>query len=384
MSGSLVGPLMIDELAKIWPVTGSDDTGSGLVHPIQPLPDSISFTRTDEHCGMAIISLIVPVRNEGRAIEQTLRSLLTQDYPRSDYEVIVADGISTDDTVPIVRRLQAEFPNLKLLFNPARFSSAGRNTAIRHMTGEFAIIVDGHCQVPDRNYLRNLVSAFAGSGADCLGRPQPLDAPAATPFQKAVSLARSSRLGHNPDSDIFSNEAKYVHPGSTAVAYRRQVFETIGLFDQAFDACEDVEFNERVHQAGFTCFFTPSLKIAYHPRASLPALFKQLARYGCGRARLAWKHPGSLTLPALIPPLWLCFLAVGLSLTLAFPTLGWYYFPVVLLYGLVVLLVSASLALRQPWSVAIRLPIVFLTIHAGFAWGFLRETARQLRTRLCG
>ena len=184
------------------------------------------------------------------------------------------------------------------------FASAGRNTAIRHATKDVVVIVDGHCHVPDREYLTKLSEAFAASKADCLGRPQPLDVPNPTAFQRAVSAARSSRLGHNPDSDIYSNEAKFVPPQSTAVAYARSVFASVGLFDQEFDACEDVEFNERVHAAGLTCYFTPAVKIVYEPRGSVRALFYQLGRYGSGRAKLACKHPKSLSLPALVPPLW--------------------------------------------------------------------------------
>src|SRR5207248_7415489 len=128
-------------------------------------------------------------------------------------------GASTDEPYPVVRRPQPESPNPKLVFTPGRFSSAGRNTAIRHATKDVAVVVDGHCQVPDRHYLRHLCDAFDASGADSLGRPQPLDAPDPTPFQQAVSAARASRLGHNPESDIFSDEAKFVPPQSTAVAY---------------------------------------------------------------------------------------------------------------------------------------------------------------------
>src|SRR6476646_1276428 len=102
---------------------------------------------------MPSVSVIVPVRNEARSIERTLRSLITQDFPADRFEVIVADGFSTDATVPTVRRLQGEFPNLKLVYNPTRFSSAGRNAALRHMTGDVAVVVDGHCHVPDRQYL---------------------------------------------------------------------------------------------------------------------------------------------------------------------------------------------------------------------------------------
>ena len=329
---------------------------------------------------MPSVSVIVPVRNEAKSIESTLRSLLAQDYP-GEYEVIVADGFSTDETVPIIRRLQGEFPHLKLVYNPARFSSAGRNTALRHMSGEYAVVVDGHCHIPDRHYLRNLVGAFEASGADCLGRPQPLDIPQPSSFQAAVALARASRLGHNPESDIYSDEAKFVAPQSTAVAYRKDVFHRIGLFDERFDACEDVEFNHRVDEAGMTCYFTPALKIIYHPRTNWTGLFRQLARYGCGRARLASKHASSLTLPALVPPLWLAWLVVGALASAVIPYLGWVYLTSVILYAGVILGGSAWLARGTRFPVAVRVPGVLLGIHAGFGWGFLREAVRQVGSR---
>jgi len=331
---------------------------------------------------MPSVSVVVPVRNEARSIEGTLRLLLTQDFPRDEFEVIVADGASTDETVPIVRRLQGEFPNLKLVFNAARLSSAGRNTAIRHARMDVVVIVDGHCHVPDRDYLKNLSAAFAASGADCLGRPQPLDVPDPTPFQRAVSAARSSRLGHNPDSDIYSNEAKFVPPQSTAVAYARSVFHTVGLFDQAFDACEDVEFNERVHAAGLTCYFTPAVKIVYEPRSSFRALFYQLGRYGGGRAKLAFKHPKSLTLPALVPPLWAVWVLAGGALSLVVPYFGALWLASLALYATVLLGAGVVLGRKLSRAAAVRVPVVFVAIHFGFAWGFWKEVAKQLRQRV--
>jgi succinoglycan biosynthesis protein ExoA len=331
---------------------------------------------------MPAVTVIVPVRNEARSIEQTLRSLLTQDFPRGEFEVIVADGCSTDQTVPIVRQLQGEFPNLKLLYNPGRLSSAARNLGVRHMTGDVAVVVDGHCHIPDRNYLRNLSAAFEESGAACLGRPQPLDVPDPTPFQAAVAVARASRLGHNPDSDIYSDRPKFVAPQSTAVAYRRDVFHKVGLFDERFDACEDVEFNHRVHEAGLNCYFTPAVKVVYHPRANLKGLFVQLGRYGSGRARLAAKHPRSLTPPAVVPPLWLAWLVVGPVASLVMPYLGWVYLVSLVLYAAVILAGSAWLARGRSWRVARQIPPVLVGIHTGFGWGFLWEVGRRLRSPL--
>ena len=328
------------------------------------------------------VSVIVPVRNEARSIERTLRRLLVQDFPRERYEVIVADGVSTDETVPIVRRLQAEFPNLKLVFNAGRFSSAGRNMALRHAVYDVAVIVDGHCQVPDARYLHNLAAAFENQW-----RRQ--SRPAATPRRCRTDSvparglrARSSRLGHNPDSDIFSTQARFVPPQSTAIAYTRAVFQRVGLFDEAFDACEDVEFNERVDAAGLTCYFTPAAKIVYEPRRGFSALFHQLARYGRGRARLAFKHPRSLSLPALVPPLWAVWLILGGLASLLSSSVARAWLGSLGLYAIVLLAAAAVLGRGQPRGVARRIPHVFVAIHFGFAWGFWKEVLRQLTARL--
>lgn len=332
---------------------------------------------------MLAITVIVPVRNEAAAIGSMLHTLLTQDYPRDRYEVIVVDGGSEDRTVPIVRDLQSRFCNLHLLYNPKRWSSAARNLGLRHMRGEVAVIVDGHCRVPDRQYLRHVAEAFAMSGAECLGRPQPLDAEEPTPFQQAVALARSSRLGHNPDSDIYSDQAKFVEPQSTAIAYRREVFERVGFFDESFDACEDVEFNTRVHAAGFRCWFTPKLAVIYHPRSTLRDLARQLGRYGTGRARLAKKHRHSLTLPALVPPLWIVWLAFGAIVSLAVPTVSWIYFASLVAYVAVTLAGAAWIGRKAETEVSTRIPGVLAGIHFGFGWGFLREMLRFKTPRAC-
>jgi len=204
------------------------------------------------------ISVIVPVRNEALFVQATVESLVKQQYPKERFEVLVIDGESSDDTPHVVRKLLASHENLRLLTNPKRLASAARNIGVRNARGEYVVVVDGHCEVNNSLYLREIAAAFQRSGADCLGRPQPLDVPGATLFQRAIASARSSWLGHHPASYIYADREGFVRPQSVAAAYRRRVFENIGLFDESCDACEDVEFNHRVESAGFRCFFTPA------------------------------------------------------------------------------------------------------------------------------
>ncbi len=320
------------------------------------------------------ISVIVPVRNEAGFIHRTLKQLLDQNYDRERFEVIVADGQSTDGTKEIVRALQANHANLRLLDNPKRWSSAGRNLGIRSARGDFVVIIDGHCHLDDSGYLAKLADAFERSGADCVGRPQPLDVSGATTLQRAIALARSSRLGHHPDSFIYHSQEQFVPPQSVAVAYRSWVFEIAGLFDETFDACEDVEFNHRVDRAGLRCFFTPEIGLRYVPRSSLTGLFGQMVRYGRGRIRLLQKHPATFSFPGLVPGPFLVGLLAGLVLAWFFPWIAVTYAVVLGLYALGVLAFSLAITLRErDGGLFVWLVVVFPTVHLGAGAGILQE-----------
>ncbi len=320
------------------------------------------------------ISVVVPVRNEEAFIKKTLTQLLTQHYDPDRYEVIVADGQSTDATCEIVREFQLDHPNLFLHSNPKYWSSAGRNVAVRASRGDLVLVVDGHCDLHNPNYLTDLAEAFAVSGADCVGRPQPLDVTHASTLQQAIAAARSSRLGHHPDSFIYSSAERFVPPQSVAVAYRRYVFETVGLFDENFDACEDVEFNQRVDRAGMRCFFTPKVQAHYYARSSLGGLFRQMVRYGRGRVRLCRKHSETFSVPSFVPAAFVAGLVGGAVLALFSSILAAVYFAVLVLYGGIVLLGSVAAAVQArsprllPWLTA-----VFVAIHVGAGVGILRE-----------
>jgi succinoglycan biosynthesis protein ExoA len=324
------------------------------------------------------ISVLVPVRNEQRFIADTLGQLFRQRYPADRFEVLVADGRSTDDTRTIVTALQANHPNLRLLDNPRRLSSAGRNTAIEAARGDILLLVDGHCEIDNSSYFAELADAFERSGADCVGRPQPLDVTGATPLQRAIAAARSSRLGHHPASHIYSQREGLVPPQSVAVAYRRSVFDRVGLFDETFYACEDVELNHRIARAELRCFFTPRVSARYFPRESLTGLFKQMVRYGRGRMRLLLKHPDTFSAGSLVPALFLAGLVAGPALALLLPLLAWAYAGAVSAYALLVLLFSVTLTVaRRDLALLPRLPLVFAAVHLGAGAGLLWEALRH-------
>ena len=337
------------------------------------------------------ITVVMPVRNEARFIADTLEQLRSQDYPKDCFEILVADGMSDDGTRVIVSRIVEEDGRVRLLDNPKKRSSAGRNVGFKAGQGDYLVVVDGHCHIPNDHFLRNIAECFEKSGADCLGRPQPLDPPGLTPFQQSVALARASRLGHGGDSLIYGDFEGFARPVSNGAAYRREVFDKVGYVDEAFDACEDVEFNYRVEQAGLKTYTSPKLTVRYYPRENLSALVGQMRRYGRGRTRLYRKHSALMSPSALVPA---CFaggvaafiallgldMAFGLSafLTFVFFALGL----ALLVYAALVGVFTVRICRENGWSHVWRVPLVFLAVHGGLGLGMWEEFLMPFRSWL--
>ena len=325
------------------------------------------------------ITVVMPIRNEERYIASTLKQLLEQDYPRDRYEVIMADGMSDDRTREIVGEIAKEHPNVRLIDNPGMRSSSGRNVGFKNGKGDIFLVVDGHCYIPTDKLLKNIVECFDKSGAQCLGRPQPLDPPDLTEFQRAVALARASRIGHSGDSLIYANIEGFVSPVSNGAVYRREVFNKIGYVDEAFDACEDVEFNYRVEAAGFKTYMSQALTIKYYPRESLKGLFRQMVRYGKGRINFIKKHPETLNVDTLVPLLFACGFIITPVIGILWPFFVWTWALIYGLYLCLVLFSAGFIASREGWRYFKHLPAIYIVVHFGLGTGLARALTSAKR-----
>ncbi len=319
------------------------------------------------------ISVVLPIRNEAKFIARTIKYLQEQDYPRDKLEILVAVGDSNDDTADIVRRIAAEDARVKYLHNLKQWSSSARNLGAKAATGEIVTYVDGHTYIDNDQLLKNTARLMTENDVQVLSRPQFLETPDNSRFQQAVALVRKSTLGHGLDSTIYTEQDMYVNPASAGASYQREVFTRVGYFDEEFDASEDYEFNYRVALAGYRAFTSLKLAVYYYPRQSLGGLFKQMARYGTGRMRLARKHPDTLGVGTMIPPLFALGL-VALPLLSLLTSAFWVLF--LILYGLYLAAVigsSAGIALRHGASYLLLAPPIYVAVHLGLGYGFLRE-----------
>jgi glycosyltransferase involved in cell wall biosynthesis len=299
------------------------------------------------------VSVVLPVLNEAQDIERLLLEVLNQVPPPGGFEVLVADGGSTDGTRAIVAGLAASWPSLTLLDNPKRLSSSGRNIGTRAARGKYLLYLDGHCFVPRQDYLLRLVELFETTGAACLCRPQPLSYGAEGRWARSIAAARHSWLGQ------------------------------LGGYDERFDACEDVEFNCRVRMARLQAYRHPDLEIGYRPRSTLRGLFRQLLRYGRGRAQLLSKHHHAVPWPLV--SITIITLTVLVSLVVRGPRLAG---TMAALLAALWLAISGIEAIRTAKGLAdgARIYVSLLVIHTGLIVGFWRGLAEfgRFGTRVNG
>jgi glycosyltransferase involved in cell wall biosynthesis len=315
------------------------------------------------------LTIAVPCLNEAAFIEPFVRGLQAQSYPRERMEILVADGGSTDGTRAILERLSREDARVRILDNPRRIQAAGLNLAIRAARGDIIARMDVHADyAPD--YLDKCVDVLARTGADNVGGAARCRAK--SPVQRAVAAALSSPLGFGGASFRDADAEGWVDtlfPG----AFRREIFDKVGLFDEGAVVNEDAELNQRILQAGGRIYQSREIVVYYYPRDSLAGLARQYFRYGQGRARTLLKHRRFIRLRPALPFLGLLsgFVAVTVAPRLA--AAG------ALVYAVATAAEAMRRATRQEASAAVTW-LAFPTMHVshalGFGVGFLRFLLR--------
>ena len=313
------------------------------------------------------VSILLPVRNEEASIEVCLNAVFCQDYPQDCIEVIIADGESTDKTRTIIRRIQDFKPNLVIVDNLGKIVPTGLNAALARACGDYIIRVDGHTLIaPD--YVRHCVEVLARTVADNVGGR--MNARGQGWFGEAVAVATSTPFGVGGARFHYSDQEEWVDTVYMG-AWRREVFEKIGLFDEELIRDQDDEFNYRLREYGGKILLSPKIKSVYTNRSSPKALWKQYFQYGFWKVRVLQKHPRQMSVRQFVPPVFVVALSLSLVLSiLAFP--GWISLLFVggsyLLANLTASLITAS---KKGWRHLILLPVTFAILHLSYGLGFL-------------
>jgi succinoglycan biosynthesis protein ExoA len=313
------------------------------------------------------VSIVMPCYNEREHIENCIRSILAQVPPPGGFEIIVADGMSSDGTRDILKRLALEDHRLRMIDNPGRIVSTGLNAAIRVAQGKIIIRMDAHTEyAPD--YVCQCVSVLRETGADNVGGPWVakgqgfIERGIAAAFQSPFS--GGGARGHDPS---YEGIVDTVYLG----CWPAGVFRRIGLFDEELVRNQDDEFNLRLTKAGGKIWQSIRIKSWYRPRGSLSALVRQYLQYGYWKVRVIQKHKLPASTRHLVPA---CFVLSLLVLPLPafwWPFAAWAWLGLLGLYFVSNVVASFLTAARQEWKLLPLLPAVFACYHFAYGCGFL-------------
>lgn len=226
-------------------------------------------------------SVVIPVYNSEDTLAACLHGLRAQDFPQGQYEVIVVNDGSSDNSAAVA----AGF-DVRLLEQDNQGAPAARNLGLSNAQGDWVAFTDADC-IPSRSWLSSLVKAV-----DAIGGGTALGAAGRTVgYSSTHEAARFVDLMGGLDAERHLSHPTFPFAPSANVMYRRSILEEIGGFDPrycAYDAC-DLHARALRAQNGPFPYVGHALVLHRH-RPSWKAYWKQQHNYGRGLAQFMWKH----------------------------------------------------------------------------------------------
>ncbi len=327
---------------------------------------------------MVTIDIIVGVKNEEEYIERCIKSLEEQTI--KDINILVVDGLSDDGTRDIVCNLMDKDPRIKLLINRKEKISSARNIGLNASKADFVAYLDGHAIVKN-DWLETLYNRFivyekkcklAGIGSTITSPPDD------SPFGKTIAYCLKTFFG---GFGTQYSEEKNIHQVKTVpfVLYRRSLLVKEGIiYNENMTQCEDTDFNHQIIKKGYVLLKHPKAIVYMYRRKNLSQFFRQMVRYGEGRAKLAVKYKETLNLQHLIPVLTILYLLFTIFSLITF-TLN-----IINIYSLTVILIPIIIYIITDLSYTIRIImkyqslnhiyafLIFPAEHLGYGFGFLK------------
>lgn len=247
------------------------------------------------------ISVIVPVKDAASTIGPCLDCILQQRVDNHSLEVLVVDGGSTDGTRDEIQRRRAQDRRLHLLDNPKGRVSPALNIGLRAARGRVLVRMDAH-SVYEPDYLAESLAVLHETGAAAVGGIQsPLPA-SGTAMAQAIAAAQHSRFGLG---GAPHRRPGYEGPARTLWlgAFRREVAEQVGGFDETLFRSEDNDFYQRVRARGGRLVISSRIRAKYRCRPTVPTLTRQYFATGAEVLPTMVRNPRAMEGRHLVPGL---------------------------------------------------------------------------------
>ena len=329
-----------------------------------------------------MLSVICPIYNEERYIQECIESILRQDYPKDDLEVFFVDGMSRDRTRELIEPYIKQYPFMHLLDNPHKIVPYALNIGISASHGDVIIRFDGHATY-ESNYFSTLVRWLKELKADNVGAVCHTDVLRKTPKTCAIREVLSNRFGVG--NSVFRTGIDTVQEVDTVPfgCWRRDVFDKYGLFDPRLVRNQDIEYNKRILHHGGKIFIVPDTFCTYFARESYRALAKN--NFGNGMWNILTVHYthliSSLSLRHFIPLLFLLSLILPVIASLIWAPFIYVARLSLTSYLLAMGTISLYLSLKKHLQFRYLL-LTFTVLHFSYGLGSLSGIVYLLYQRL--
>ena len=320
-----------------------------------------------------MLSVICPIYNEEKYIAQFLNSLMKQDYPKDDLEILLVDGMSKDRTREIVAEYIVQYPFIRIIDNPDKIVPFAMNKGIDAAQGDIIMRLDAHASYqPD--YFSVLVNGLKRLHADNVGTVCKTDVLNKTPKTLAIREVLGNKFGVG--NSTFRTGIDHEQEVETVPfgCWPKEVFEKYGKYDVRLVRNQDIELNKRILRGGGKIYILPDTYCTYMARETWKALAKN--NYGNGKWNILTvyytKTFSLLSLRHFIPLIFLLSLIVPLLLALIWRPFALVSVASLIAYMGLLFVVSLRLSLQKHLDFFYLLT-TFFVLHLSYGWGSLIE-----------
>ena len=325
-----------------------------------------------------MVSIIIPIYNEEKFISDCLRSLINQDFPKDEIEIICVDGMSSDTSIQIIKEYSRQHRFIRLLENPDRIVSHALNAGIKAASGDVIMRIDAHSIYPE-NYISVLVRKLTDLNADNVGAVINSLPACGSAICKAIAIGSANGFGVGDSSfRIGSDRIKEVDTVPFG-CFRRDIFERIGYFDTDLIRNQDDEFNARIIKNGGKIYLIPEVRVDYFARETLAKMARMFYQYALFKPLVNKKIGAPASVRQLVPPIFVTGIFGGIILSFIFPVVLPVFLASLGLYCLVSISVSIREAIRHKSALLLfLLPAIFFIIHLSYGWGYVTGLVKFL------
>ncbi len=309
------------------------------------------------------ISVVIPVYNEEKYIAGCIESLLKQTYPKECIEIIFVDGNSQDKTKEIINSYSEKYPYIRVLDNPKKIVPISMNIGIRDSKGEYIVRLDAHAEY-EYDYIEKCVYYLDTTDADNVGGC------AITKGRgfmgDAISAMCSSKFGVGNSRFRTEQVSAYVDTVPFG-AFRREVFDKVGLYDERLVRNQDNELNFRIRKNGGKIFLAKDIIFSYYCRDTVKGISKMAVQNGTWNIITSKLCPGTMGLRHFIPFLFVLSLIILVPLAFVSDLFLWLLGAELILYLSLALFFTAKLKKGLLKSIIIFL--LFPIFHISYGIG---------------